>query len=891
MASTARQSKDGTAGNPTLRAATTYRGVGLSFTPVKRDGSKVPGGALLPVKTDPHGEPILDDHGRPERGWEPLQARLPTEDEVLSWYARKDPPGIGLINGKVSGNLELLDFDKDADANFPHWCELVEAECPGLAARLTVVRTPRRPAGYHVRYRCPGVEIPGNTKLAEESATDPGTGKPTKVVLIETRGEGGYGLAPGSPAECHEERRAYEHLSGPKLSQVQPVTAAERELLWRCARSFNRVPPGGSSSRRKDLGGNGRLLPGEEFDVRGPDWLEILAGWSEVRRSGSARYLRRPGKDGPGWSATAGACKGPNGEELLYVFSSNADPFEANKAYGKFRAYALLHHADDFSAAARELGRQGYGDQKQQRTASAGPTPAPEGSGPKGPEPWPDLILLSGPPATPPFPTDCLSPWLRRWVEETAEATQTPPDLAAMLSLGVCAAALAGKFRVEVRDGWGEPLNVFTVTALPVGDRKTTVLAAALAPVQAYEAKLLEEARPRIAQQASARRVLENQIKNAEQKAGRADDPAERAKYKEEARKLTRDLAAHPVDNEPQLFCDDETPEHLAQLLARQGGRILQASAEGTAFEIAKGRYSETANFDVYLKGHAGDPLRVGRTGREADIVDHPALTLALAVQPDVIAGLAGQATMRGRGFLARPLWALPGSKVGSRKVAAAPVSPSAIQSYQQNLTALWELAGGTSPHRLRFSAEADAALQELERWLEPQLGPEGELSLLAGWANKLAGAVARLAGVLHVAGCVGLGTGWNFPLGAAAVREAVRLGKEYLLPHAQAVFCLMGADERVPDARRVLAWLRRQFSENLNSLKASQPEVKRSDLHAGVWGGSRTVDQMERVLELLCKHNILRPKEDKERRPGPGRQPGPVYEVNPAVLHPDFST
>ena len=71
---------------------------------------------------------------------------------------------------------------------------------------------------------------------------------------------------------------------------------------------------------------------------------------------------------------------------------------------------------------------------------------------------------------------------------------------------------------------------------------------------------------------------------------------------------------------------------------------MLLASAEGTAFEIAKGRYSETANFDVFLKGHAGDPLRVGRISRDSEAVNSPALSCALAVQPDVISGLAEQA-------------------------------------------------------------------------------------------------------------------------------------------------------------------------------------------------------------------------------------------------------
>src|SRR5262249_44765827 len=150
-------------------------------------------------------------------------------------------------------------------------------------------------------------------------------------------------------------------------------------------------------------------------------------------------------------------------------------------------------------------------------------------------------------------------------------------------------------------------------------------------------------------------------IKDLQKKAAKAANPETRTQLARDAKELAKELAGTRVPVAPQLFCDDVTPEQLARLLALQGGRMLQASAEGTCFEIAKGRYSETANFDVFLKGHAGDPLRVDRIKRGSDTVDRPALSAALAVQPDVIAGLAEAASMRARGFLARWLFALPG--------------------------------------------------------------------------------------------------------------------------------------------------------------------------------------------------------------------------------------
>ena len=150
------------------------------------------------------------------------------------------------------------------------------------------------------------------------------------------------------------------------------------------------------------------------------------------------------------------------------------------------------------------------------------------------------------------------------------------------------------------------------------------------------------------------------------------------------------------MPDQPQCFCDDVTPEKLANLLARQGGRMLLASAEGTAFEIAKGRYSETANFDVFLKGHSGDPLRTNRITWRGERVDRSALSCALAVQPDVIRGLAEQTSMKGHGFLARWFYSIPRSRVGARCIAPPAIGGAVARRFQDCMRMLWRLGGAT---------------------------------------------------------------------------------------------------------------------------------------------------------------------------------------------------
>jgi hypothetical protein len=501
-------------------------------------------------------------------------------------------------------------------------------------------------------------------------------------------------------------------------------------------------------------------------------------------------------------------------------------------------------------------------------------------------DPWEPPIPLGADVFLPHFPVDCLPDWLGRYAVAESDATQTPLALPATVALGACAGGLAGRFRVMIRPGWQEPLNLFIVNSLPSGERKSQVVRDLLQPIQDLEKRLQEEATPRIAAAACDHRILEGKVKSLEGKAAKAK-AAEVERFRTEAKEAARQLAAHHVPELPQLHCDDETPENLAKLLARQGERMFQASAEGTVFEICKGRYSESANFDVYLKGHAGDLLRTGRVIRGTDTVDRPALTVVLAVQPDVIAGLGSEVQMRGRGFLARWLYSIPPSKVGKRLVRARPVPREVELTYQANLLKLWQLDGSSeSPHLLHFSEDADALLANFERWLEPQLAPEEELSLLAGWANKLAGAVARIAGILHVADAVGRAVAWDFPIDAATVEKAIDLGKEYFLPHALAAFAQMGADQKLEDARRIFRWLGNRFCESVNCVKGgAHLAVSQRDLHVEIFGGSRKVEEVEAAVDLMVKHLYLRPVEPPRSAGKPGRKPSCRFEVNPQAF------
>jgi hypothetical protein len=489
---------------------------------------------------------------------------------------------------------------------------------------------------------------------------------------------------------------------------------------------------------------------------------------------------------------------------------------------------------------------------------------------------WPAPIPFQHVNNLPPFPVDALPGWAGEIVVKVAVATQTPPDLAGGLLLSTLAVCAAGKLKVAINSGWTEPLNIFTVTALPPGNRKSTVFSTITAPLAAWERAEAERLGPEIAQAKAEADVIEQRLKETKARAAKCKDAGEAAELLEEVKQLAVTLAGMVIPIAPRLFVDDVTPEALAKLICEHDGRMAVMSAEGDVFEIMAGRYSEGANFGIYLKGHAGDSLRVNRLGRGPDYVESPALTLGLCVQPDVVESLSQKPGFRGRGLLGRFLYSIPISRLGSREIEPPAVPEYVLKDYERRMMELLDLPRATDadgkPYAniLKLAPEARAVLQSFEAALEPKLKAGGELDAITDWAAKLAGAVARLAGCLHLVTFPA--DPWLTPITATTMKAAVALG-HYFTKHAEAAFCLMGADPTTNDAKRAVAWIERNGCTDFTRRDLCQAlRVKAADLTES--------------LKLLIEHDYIRPRLEPTRS-GPGRKhtAGPyAFDVNPRI-------
>jgi replicative DNA helicase len=483
---------------------------------------------------------------------------------------------------------------------------------------------------------------------------------------------------------------------------------------------------------------------------------------------------------------------------------------------------------------------------------------------------WVGPVPFDGSTELPSFPTYALPGWARAWVEAEALATQTPVDLAAMTVVGVLSTACAKKFKVQVREGWLEPMNVYEVVALNSGNRKSAVLADAKKPLNDYENELTARAEVEVEKCKSQRAILDGRLKHAVSAASKDKTP--NSTKEAEAQELAARLSQAKVPELPRLLVGDVTTEKLAVVMAGQGGRIAMFSAEGGIFEIMGGRYSDSANYDLYLQAHSGDDVRVDRIGRESLHLRAPALTMTLTVQPDVVRGLVGKPGFRGRGLIARLLFSMPVSLVGRRQVDPPPVPEAVRKAYEAGVDRLLReptkyIAGDATeiePTVLTLSAEARDEMNELLRQIEPWMGPGGHLAHMADWLGKLAGAVARIAALIHLAEFPA-----NVPIGNTTMTKAQSVGY-YLLAHARVAFEHMQADPAVADAKYVLEVLKRDGRKTLSQ----------RDIFERTKGRFGRVAELEEVLVLLVERGYLRKCE--QARQGAGRPPSPLYEVNP---------
>lgn len=264
--------------------------------------------------------------------WTTFKTRRPAVGELN--YANS--PNLGIVCGKVSGNLEVIDVDVKHDITGTLRQDLLSLLPDFLSY---VVETPS--GGLHIYYRLDSEEtVPGNHPIARRPTTEEEKDRDLKAnkkismfkTIIETRGEGGFVVAPPS--------NGYKILS----DEFPYITPEQRDYVMSICEGFNTyveqpLQPRNAVEPRQYTG------TGESpWHAYNRDGMHHLV--EEFKKKGftvpftnkTKVFLRHP-------NATA-KTSGNINEHDVYFFSPNVPGFNQNEGYCFARAYAALHDID-----------------------------------------------------------------------------------------------------------------------------------------------------------------------------------------------------------------------------------------------------------------------------------------------------------------------------------------------------------------------------------------------------------------------------------------------------------------------------------------------------------------------------------------------------------------
>lgn len=260
---------------------------------------------------------------------------------------------LGVITGKISGNMFVIDLDVKYDLTGTLVERLQKEIGDELYERIFQAAYIQKTVnnGLHIFLRCEQIE--GNQKLARRYATEEERrdNPDEKVkVLLETRGEGGFIVVAPTPG--------YTAMSG-SLQEVGFISVEDKERLFECCRSFNEVfqEVNLPTSKRFTSTLTG-VPPWEDYNQRAdvPSYLQSQ-GWTFFKKVGKNLHFTRPGK--------RGSTSGTYHEDLnLFRCFTTSSPLESDKSYSPAALFTFLECGGNFEEAARRLRSMGYGSKE-----------------------------------------------------------------------------------------------------------------------------------------------------------------------------------------------------------------------------------------------------------------------------------------------------------------------------------------------------------------------------------------------------------------------------------------------------------------------------------------------------------------------------------------------
>ena len=468
----------------------------------------------------------------------------------------------------------------------------------------------------------------------------------------------------------------------------------------------------------------------------------------------------------------------------------------------------------------------------------------------------------------PDFPVEALPAGIREYVLEISEDKQAPVDMAAVLALVMLSVCNQKKYRIEIKPGWQEPVNIFALIVASPSERKSQVIGAMQGALNEYVRHYNFEHR---ADYDFAKLERDKLKANAD---ALAKEWKKGNVTKEQMKEALKELEDYIMPTQMRLFAQDATSEAICGIMAENGGRVAIVASEGDEFGSLGTRYSNDPNFAPWLMGYSEENMIIDRANGKQLSIDRASMTVGMMAQPVTLAEVMGNRKFAGRGITSRFLYSLPKSLVGKRRYETKPVSEESKSKYRQIMWSLLDVALRKEPIIITLSKEAGELMHSFYDEIEHKQADE--LIELGGWAGKLVGNVGRIAANLCLAEQIPGMKQIPDTLVASAknVEDAITIGR-YFIEHAQRAFSPVCDNSVLKTAKKILEIIQRE--------QKAEFTLRALTRHFSSAGQRKEV--LTPALNLLTDLDYLEIKEESYR--GFGRPRAVTYLVNPCLLNP----
>ena len=638
----------------------------------------------------------IGENKKPIGTWSEFQDNKITSFELANKFKNNVVQSIGVITGFE--HLEVIDVDLKVFSTTTEkeefWNEYVSTlrdVIYDFDNKFVLYKT--KTGGYHILYKSKRVQ--GNTKIAVL--------KGHKEAVIESRGNGGFVYA--YPDNKVTERTYFD---------IDYITDEDREILWNVSRSYNYIEPQQEKIQPKtkkefDEGG---LTPWEDFnnqftclDVVCPDDFHIVNKGTKKRHT----IIKRHGAT----SAHSGYVFNDNG--CMYLFSTGTQ-YPHETLISPYHAYTIKNHNGDFSASAKDLYSQGFGDRVKAKIKEVEP-----------------IVIEKPKVENTEFPLDIFPEQIQHYIKECAEKLQMNVDYMGCSLLWLISVIVGNTFEVEVKAGWSEKATIWLALVGQAGIGKTPSIDRMIFPLQKInnrEIKKYIEARKEYDE---FNKLSKKEIKDTYGEFYKVEEP-----------------------KKTQFIVNDITLEALVDMHQQSDNSVGVFKDELAGWLKDMNKYRAGSDLEFWLSTWSGKSVNVNRMTRAGSFVDKPFIPVLGGIQPTIFNNLVTEETKE-NGFMDRLLLSFPESKV--EYFVEEEMDYTAIEWYSQVIQKFYKEVkkrmvkneDEIKPETLRFTAMGKSEWVRIFNKITDSQNNEDENQYLKSMYPKQKSYVPRFALLIHV--------------------------------------------------------------------------------------------------------------------------------------------